>query len=99
MKLNRHEDAAADLDHLLAMQAVVFGPNAAELVPTAEKLCKAHVLMRRWQLATAALERAHAICVSTYGAEHRETLRLADVLASVSRYAGGSSDARALERR
>ena len=87
MKTQRHELAAADCEHVLTMMTLTHGPGSAELIPAAERLAKAHVLARRWPQARAALETVHAISSSKYGGEHRDTRRIAEVLASLERYA------------
>lgn len=86
-RAHKYDAAAADCAHLLRMQKVVYGPQAAELISTAERLCKAHVLLRRWAPAREALQEAHAISTAKNGAGHRETLRIGDVLQSLTRYA------------
>ena len=69
------------------MQKLIYGDASAELVPTCEKLCKARVLRREWEPARTALELAHSLCMSRHGAEHRDTLRIGEVLASLEQYA------------
>jgi hypothetical protein len=46
MRRRAYSAAARDHAHVLEMQKVLHGPRAAELIPTAERMCKALVLMR-----------------------------------------------------
>ena len=87
MTMGQHERAAADGQHVLNMLTLTCGAGSAELIPAAERLAKAHVLARRWPAARNALGVAHAIASSRFGAEQRDTLRIADVLKSLERYA------------
>ena len=87
MKTCRYELAAADSEHVLNMLSLTRGPSSAELIPAAERLAKAHVLGRRWPAARDALATAHTISAGRYGVDHRDTLRIADVLRSLEKYA------------
>ncbi|KAL1530405.1 hypothetical protein AB1Y20_001310 [Prymnesium parvum] len=87
MKLHKYEAAAVDLQHCFAMQQVLFQENEAALIPTLEKLCKAHVLLRQWQPALEALNKAHTISTSQHGASHAETRRIADVIHYLEKHA------------
>jgi len=69
------------------MQQVLFQENEAALIPTLEKLCKAHVLLRQWQPALEALNKAHTISTSQHGASHAETRRIADVIHYLEKHA------------
>jgi hypothetical protein len=82
-----YEGAAADCAHAIEMGKVAYGPRAPELIPIAERLCKAHVLCRRWEQARDALSFAHDLSVFRNGPEHRDTQRIAEVLQSVEKYA------------
>ena len=87
MKTQRYDEAAADGQHILEMLALTRGPASVELIPAAERLAKAHVLARRWAEARDALSTAYQISMQRHGPEHRDTLRIADVLKSLERYA------------
>ena len=87
MQLHRYDDAAINCEHVLNMTRLTKGPGSADLIPIAEKLAKAHVLARRWPEARDALTEAHTVSSGRFGPEHRDTLRIADVLKSVDKYA------------
>ena len=87
MQTLRYDEAAADCEHVLNMLRLTRGPTSAELIPVAERLAKAHVLARRWPDARDALTTAYTISSGRFGPEHRDTLRIADVLQSLERYA------------
>jgi hypothetical protein len=91
MRRRAYSAAARDHAHVLEMQKVLHGPRAAELIPTAERLCKAHVLMRQWREAREALSFVFELVSERHGPEHRETARVADVLKSLDKYAGPES--------
>ena len=88
MRRREYASAARDHAHVLQMQTVLYGPRSAELIPTAERLCKAHVLLRSWKEARQALRLALQLSTARHGPEHRETARIADVLKSLDKYAG-----------
>ena len=91
MRRRAYSSAARDHAHVLEMQKVLHGPRAAELIPTAERLCKAHVLMRQWREAREALSFVFELVCERHGREHREAARVADVLKSLDKYAGPES--------
>ena len=91
MRRRAYSAAARDHAHVLEMQKVLHGPRAAELIPTAERLCKAHVLMRQWREAREALSFVFELVCERHGREHREAARVADVLKSLDKYAGPES--------
>ena len=57
------------------------------MIPPLERLCKAHVLTRRWQPARHALSRALDISREHHGPAHRDTARIQQVLDNLQRYA------------
>ena len=83
MRMRKYLLAAQDYDHILRMQSVIHGPKGVELVGTAERLCKAHVLMRQWREAQEALQVAYDIASERYGADHRDAMRISDVLKNI----------------
>ena len=87
MKLQKYGLAASDCTHLLEMARLVHGPDSAQLIPIAERLCKAHVLARRWGAAREALTLAYDVSVQRLGDEHKDTERIAEVLRSLDKYA------------
>jgi hypothetical protein len=87
MRLKRFDAAASDYAHLLQMQTILHGEGSIKLVTTCEKLGKAHVFMRSWEGARAALSVAHGIVSKAHGPHHHETIRLGDVLLSLEQYA------------
>ena len=86
LRLGKHEQAAEDYEHLLAMQAVLHGEGGAQLIATAEALCKARVLLKQYDAAHAALRRAHGLSVARHGERDAGSTRIAQVLASLKPY-------------
>lgn len=92
MKVGEYDSSSRDLAHIVTMSALIYGPSSSELIALLERLCKAHVLARRWQPARDALSRALAISAERNGREHRDTERIREVLRSLERYAGPPGD-------
>ena len=94
LRMRRHEYGLASRDyaHVLEMSKLLHGSQSALLIPHAERLCKAFVLMRRWREARDALELAHQLATSKHGNEHSETARIAAVLKSLDKYAPPRAD-------
>ena len=87
MRRHEYELAARDFAHVLEMSRCLYGPRSSLLIPLAERLCKAHVLLRRWREARDALELAHELAISKHGPEHAEVRRIEAVLSSLDKYA------------
>ena len=87
MRRHEYELAARDFAHVLEMSRCLYGPRSSALIPLAERLCKAHVLLRRWREARDALELAHELAISKHGPEHAEVRRIEAVLRSLDKYA------------
>jgi len=86
MRQGKHQQAADDLTHVLAMQGVLHGEMSPLLIPTAEALCKAHVMLRQWDAAHATMRKAHELSCARYGARDPKSTRIGEVLESLQQY-------------